>query len=168
MQNQRGETSRDVGLGLHSLRLGHLRFEKCELREAERAFLEAWDHARSLSDPRLGAEVLVGLLRFAGEAKDNAATQKWESSLDSLIEEFPENISPLVWYAKGALSLHQGKWLKAQRLFHLFLRTARSDKIISESDRILFEARALSMLANTQQHRGARQRAALMASFICF
>ncbi len=158
MLGKRGEPSRDASLGLYWLRLGHLRFEKCDLKEAEKAFLDAWEHSRSLSDPRLGAEVLVGLLRFAGEALDLAATQKWESSLDHLIEEHPRNISPLVWYAKGALAIHSEKWLLGQRFFHKFLKTARIDPEVTDEDRCVYEARAILMLANAQAKRGARRR----------
>jgi DNA-binding winged helix-turn-helix (wHTH) protein len=142
------------------LKYGQVRSEKCELKESGEAYLEALKLSKSSGDLRLQTEALAGLLRLAGEALDREAIRKWDTELDRLISTHPKKISPLVWYCKGAVAIQNEEWKLAQRHFHRYLRTVRTDSV-ARADMPLEEhlARAWTCLANIQRQLGHLRRA---------
>lgn len=108
------------------LELAQLRAEKCELKEAERAFRDALELAKTERDAPGVMESLAGLLRLAGEALNPAAIEKWDRELDSAMQAHPQQIPPMVWYCKGAVARHRERPILAQRYFHRYLRGVKA------------------------------------------
>ena len=142
------------------LDVGHLRFEKCELKEANQCFLRAFELAKANRDIMGEMRALVGLLRSAGEALDREAIQKWDSELDLIVQSIEGKAPAMVWFCKGAIAGHQEQWALAQRYYHRFLRTVRIEN--PEDERGV--ARGLTMLANSLMQRGHVLRARWIAS----
>ena len=113
--------------------LARLRFEKCELLEAEAAYVFALKEAKKKKDLQRTMEALGGLLRLAGEALNQVAHAKLESELDSVMAQNPDSIPPWAWYCKAASARHNDEPKKALIWFrkclselHAFRRFSRS------------------------------------------
>ncbi|MCC7440114.1 MAG: hypothetical protein IT285_00685, partial [Bdellovibrionales bacterium] len=141
------------------LRIGHLRMEKCELREAEEAFLKAFELARTAGEPAAMVESLAGLLRFAGEALDEARVKRWETELDRVMSAWPERVPPMAWYAKGAIAASREQWRTAGRYYLECVRRARKGLLAGSEGAERDLARAFTMLANVCLQRGRMARA---------
>lgn len=148
------------------LEIGHIRFEKCDLEEAKECFETALEVAREQQDLKGQCESLVALLRYSGEVGHESLTEFWIQKLDHLIRRYGSQVSPIVWYGKGSICIHQRKWKEAQIYYHRFLREIRKEVYTSESNYLRDEARALSMLCNCLQQRGFLRRAQRLADEI--
>jgi DNA-binding winged helix-turn-helix (wHTH) protein len=154
------------------LEAAHFQFEKCELIKAKNTYYQAVEAAERLDLPREKAKGIVGLVRAAHEALDYREIADWERELLRLIEQEPI-VAPMAHYTLGAVAARQGHWMKAQRLFHLTLRTARIQRKSGllttsslEQENREAEARALAMLGLILLQRGKLGRA-LFISRVC-
>ena len=146
---------------LTNLEMAQLQAEKCELKQAQFAYLRALKQAKKKSDSKQMMEAIAGLLRLAAEGLDKKATEKWDRELDRLMAIHPQQIPAMAWYCKGAVMRVQGKFLSAQRYFHRYLRVARA-----ENSSPAMVARGLLVLAILMQQRGLIRRARWMATEI--
>jgi DNA-binding winged helix-turn-helix (wHTH) protein len=145
------------------LKIAHLRAEKCELNEAEDAFLLALKQAKKESDLKSMMEAISGLLRMAGEALDEKAIEKWDGELDRLMSAYPKQIPPMAWYCKGAVARHKNELKLAQRFFHRYLRAVRAlagDQVQDQE----WVARGWTMLAIIMQQRNCLKRSRWLAN----
>ncbi|MGE0616461.1 MAG: winged helix-turn-helix domain-containing protein [Bacteriovoracia bacterium] len=145
------------------LKIAHLRMEKCELKQAQEAFLLAYFFAKKENDPRGLGEALVGILRFSGEALDESAVNYWSAELEKFMRENPDRMPSKVWYCRGAAASYRKEWKQSQREFHRYLRAVRQDQMLPEDEYHQSVARAYIMLANAFQQRGLVRRAQWLA-----
>lgn len=104
------------------LRRGHLRLEKCELKDAGLYFALALERAKKERDMRGVSDSLAQLLRHSSETGDEAATAKWISELEVFTAQNDGKFTPQVWYCKGIVAYRGGQFKKAQIFFHRFWR----------------------------------------------
>ena len=110
------------------LQLAILRAEKCDLIEAKQAYETALTLAKKAKDVRLTIEAVSGLLRLAGEAKDEKMVQALDRELTILMSAHPKKIPPMAWHCKGAIASHCKEPLLAQRYFHRYIRSVTEDE----------------------------------------
>jgi DNA-binding winged helix-turn-helix (wHTH) protein len=109
------------------IQLAIIRSEKCDLKEAKNAYETALELAKKEKDVRLTIEAVSGLLRLAGEAKDERMIQDLDSHLTVLMSAHPKKIPPMAWHCKGAIASHRKEPLLAQRYFHRYIRAVSDD-----------------------------------------
>jgi DNA-binding winged helix-turn-helix (wHTH) protein len=144
------------------LQLGQLRFEKCELKEAQVAFSMALQSAKRAGDLRLTMEALSGLLRVSSESLDEAATQKLDQNLEELMQKHPSSIPPMTWYCKAVVARHRKQTQLAQKHVHFYLQALEKDKLMKEG---LAEAaaRGWTLIAAIFGQKGKHRRARWLA-----
>ncbi len=141
--------------------MGKLLSEKCELVQARVAYQTALEKARLEGDTVGVMEAMSGLLRLAGEALDTESVQVWEKELDAWLAFNPEPHVPMVWYCKGAIERHRGRFGLAQKYFHEYMRRARLHGEVGRTREESW-ARGWAMLAVIQLQRGKVRRAQWM------
>ena len=104
------------------IELGRLRLEKCELYDAELAYIFALKLAKKHHDVKRSMEALSGLMRLAGEAINDVAYSKWEAELEQLIQDHPKDIPAFAYYCKGVIARYRNQPREAIALFHKYLR----------------------------------------------
>lgn len=149
------------------IRLGNLRSEKCELKEAAEAFSAALDLAKKKKDVGATCEAIARLLRLASEALDEKSVEKWELELDELISAHPKKIPAMAWYCKGVIAGQHEEWSLAQRHLHHYLKAVRDEAaapnpLVTREEAI---ARAWTMIANTFAQRGHGRRSKTLAEW---
>jgi DNA-binding winged helix-turn-helix (wHTH) protein len=144
-----------------TLKLGHLRFEKCELAEARASFLKAYEEAQRSNDLKLTIEAMVGLIRFAVESCNTQAIQVFDAELDHLAEQVEGPVPPTIWYCKGFFSVEKRDWKKAQKFYLKFFKAVKAQPDFYEDERERNRAfcQGLYMLANVTLTRGHEIRA---------
>ncbi len=114
------------------LQIAVLRSEKCDLKEAKAAYESALAFAKKEKDIRFMIEAVSGLLRLAGEAKDEKAVQQLDYELTALMSAHPKKIPPMAWHCKGAIASHQKEPLVAQRYFHRYIHASQDEESIAK------------------------------------
>ncbi len=147
-----------------SIRFAKLLQEKCELKEANEAWLRSFEGARHLADPTLAIECLQGLLRLAAEALDLPGIQRWERELEAMLAALPGGEPPpMVWSAKGSVALRCGDYPLAQRHYHSALRALRRGR--SKENGLDYDlARAWYSMAYALFERGRLKRAQFLVT----
>lgn len=145
------------------LQLGQLRFEKCELKEAQVAFSMALSQAKKIGNLRAIMEALAGLLRISTDALDEPEITKWHSELEELMKAYPTETPATAWYCKAVLARHRSQFILAQRFAHEYIRTVeREEKEGIEIFGVTTEealARGWSLVATVLFQRGRTRRA---------
>ena len=154
-KNRRIQARAQIQLGLQ---MGQLRAEKCELKEAKEAFLQALRQSKRAGDLKFMMESIAGLLRLSSEALDENSVQHWDRELDRLMSAHPKHIPPMAWYCKGAVARHRNEYRLAQRHFHRYLNAVRFEGKSEESC-----IRGWVMLAMILQQRGRLRRSLWLA-----
>jgi DNA-binding winged helix-turn-helix (wHTH) protein len=148
------------------LRRGHLRQEKCELKDAGLYYALALERAKQDHDLRGVSDSLAQLLRHSSEIGDEVATQKWIDELEIFIAQNAGKLTPQVWYCKGIVAVRNAQYRKAQILFHRFWREIEAEENAMQSmtpeayrDFMRSKAQALLALAVVAQAQGKVGRA---------
>ncbi|NDG84998.1 MAG: hypothetical protein EBX52_08185 [Proteobacteria bacterium] len=110
------------------IRRGGLRFEKCEIKDAGRFYALAYERAKELRDHRAMSDSLAQLLRYSSEIGDESGIEKWVNELDVFLAQNDGVFSPQVWYCKGIIAFRNGRYRKAQVLFHRFWREVEREE----------------------------------------
>lgn len=111
---------------------------------------------------RLMTEIVAGLLRIAGEARNSDEVARLDQELDHLMAVTLESTPPMAWYCKGVVSAQAGQFRKAQIFAHKYLKAVRDgwDKapevVLTQKEAT---ARAYLMIAIIFEHRGFFRRA---------
>jgi tetratricopeptide (TPR) repeat protein len=156
---------------VHSwLQLGQLRFEKCELIEAQVAFSMALSAAKKLGNLRAIMEALAGLLRISTDALDEPEITKWHSELEELMEAHPAETPAMAWYCKAVLARHRSQFVTSQRLAHEYIVSVeREAKKGIETFGVTHEealARGWSLVATILFQRGRTRRSQWLAQHL--
>ncbi len=106
--------------------LGWLLYEKCELAKAQEIFLKALELYKQNKNISGVMESLSQLLRLAGESLNEQAIHSYESELKDLMDLYPKNIHPMVWYCKAIIESGKKEMKNFQRFLHQYIRLARS------------------------------------------
>ncbi|MGK5084544.1 winged helix-turn-helix domain-containing protein [Bdellovibrionota bacterium FG-1] len=138
------------------LQLAQLRYEKCELAEAQVAFRLALQSAKKLGDLRLVMEALSGLLRLAADALDEESARAYDQELEQLMAAHLKHVPPMAWYCKGVVARRAGQLLLAQRYVHHYLCVVRAHPADQPPEA---EAKGWVMLATLLWQRGRYLRA---------
>jgi DNA-binding winged helix-turn-helix (wHTH) protein len=107
---------------------------------------------------------LGGLLRLSSEALDEKSIKKWDLELDRLVRDIPGQVPPSVWYCKGVVARYHNEFILAQRFFHRYLRSLRTEP--TDPNQAAAIARAWIMLATVSMQRGHLRRAQYLAKEI--
>lgn len=142
------------------LKLAQLRFEKCELREAQQVFEEALELARKKGDARLVMEALAGLIRMAQEALNRERVRELEAELNVWMDRNNNELPPTVWHCKAAVCYFNQNYLQAQKYELKYLREVRRQSLDEDV------TKAWIMLANILAYRGMFRRAKMIASHL--
>jgi len=143
------------------LDLGRLRLEKCELYDAEVAYVFALKFAKKHHDMKRSMEALSGLMRLASEAINDVSYAKWEAELEGLIKAHPKEIPDTAYYCKGVVARYRNKPREAVALFHKYLRVLKPTDSASRDE---LEARAWIAIGMTYcSERTELKRAQLLA-----
>lgn len=151
-----------------AIEYARLLFEKCELRRAKDAYLEALEIAKSTDDRESLIETLSGLLRLAAEARDAQEIERWERELDSLIAE-TENPALLstAWYCKGVVASYASDATKEHQAFMNAMRFSRAVLEYDQSrERIAENVKIWSNLAANLIYRGRIRRAMYLVELL--
>jgi DNA-binding winged helix-turn-helix (wHTH) protein len=153
---------------VHSwLQLGQLRFEKCELKEAQIAFSLALSQAKRLGDLRAIMEALSGLLRISTEALDEPSITKWNTELEVMMKAHPNETPAMALYCKAVMARHLNQFVVAQKFAHEYiLAVEKEEKEGKESFGISADeafARGWSLVATVLYSRGKIRRAQWLA-----
>jgi DNA-binding winged helix-turn-helix (wHTH) protein len=159
---------------VHSwLQLGQLRFEKCELKEAQVAFSMALAQAKRIKNLRAIMEALAGLLRISTDALDEPEITKWHSELEELMKAYPTETPATAWYCKAVLARHRSQFVVAQRFAHEYILTVEREALKSEAGIETFGvtkeealARGWSLVATILFQRGRTRRAQWLAQHL--
>ena len=109
-----------------ALEYARILFEKCELKKAKEAYLEAFHVAKSLGDRHALSQAISGLLRLAAEASDPESIEQWNKELDLIMKEAPLETLPLAWYCKGVVASYQNNHRLAHRYYLKALKTGNN------------------------------------------
>jgi DNA-binding winged helix-turn-helix (wHTH) protein len=156
---------------VHSwLQLGQLRFEKCELVEAQVAFSMALAQAKKIGNLRAIMEALAGLLRISTDALDEPEITKWHSELEELMKAYPTETPAMAWYCKAVLARHRSQFVISQRFAHEYIVTVeREAKTGVETFGMTTQealARGWSLVATVLFQRGRTLRARWLAQHL--
>jgi DNA-binding winged helix-turn-helix (wHTH) protein len=152
------------------LQLGQLRFEKCELKEAQVAFAMALQQAKRAGDLRAIMEALSGLLRISADALDEPAMAKWDSELEELMRAYPDDVPAMTWYCKAVMARYRKQFVLAQRFAHEHIcavereREQGYESFGISSDEAL--AKGWSLVATILFQRGKVRRAQWLATHL--
>ncbi len=145
------------------LQLAQLRYEKCELKEAQIAYAMALKTAKRGGDLRTMMEAIAGLLRLAADALDEDAIRLWDHELDELMLANSRQIPPMAWYCKGVIARRGNQLRLAQRHVHRYLRGVREAPALHPEEA---EAKGWVMMATILWQRGRLRRARWLAEEI--
>lgn len=149
--------SPEVRAAKDRIQLARVLFEKCELKESKRTFLEALELARASADTAAAADAIAGLLRLAGEALDESSIDVWDAELDR-ISKSRGRPPAMVWYCKGAIAHRLKKHREAIQFYHRYLRAMQQQPDTQETDEGIAKAWALIAVANFEVGRAGRAR----------
>jgi DNA-binding winged helix-turn-helix (wHTH) protein len=143
-----------------ALEYARILFEKCELKKAREAYLEAFELSKKLNDSAALSQSISGLLRLAAEASDAAAILVWDHELDLIMQKAPLHTLPLAWYCKGVVASYQNEHRKAFRYYLKALKFCKQVMLEDQSvERRAEFVRIWSNLASVLLDRKHTQRA---------
>lgn len=148
------------------LRIGHLRFEKCDFREAQVAFERAFELSKLESNPRSQGETIMGLVRTAGEALDKEMIAFCRYEIEKLLQEHPKEAPAVVWYGLAASAIFEGDWVLSEKYLRQYLTRLKKEKDRPDEYVQKGMARGLAMIANTYIQKGKLNRARMIADGI--
>ncbi len=150
-----------------ALEYARILFEKCELKKAREAYLEAFELSKKLNDSAALSQSISGLLRLAAEASDAEGIKAWDHELDLIMRQAPLHTLPLAWYCKGVVASYENDHKKA---YSHYLKALKFCKKVMVTDHSI-ERRAefvkiwsnlASVLLDRKQMKRAQDLAALL------
>jgi len=150
-----------------ALEYGRILFEKCELKKAYEAYLEAFELSKWTQDLLALSQSIAGLLRLSAETDDQSLITHWSNELNAIMEQVPAEILPLVWYCHGVVASYANDLKGAQRHYLMALRASK--QLLKGSPTVGQRAeyvRIWSNLADTLNRRKHSKRSTQLAQLL--
>lgn len=158
--------SQNLSLPEQWIREGVLRFEKCEFLDAEKFFLNAFEHAETHKDLQSKFEALSALFRLSAEMQDEGKIKKWNDELGLLMNKYPNSIPPNAYYCKAMAAYYAGNIKHLRSYILIYLKALRRHSFPSLEQKNIARAKGYCMLVKYLKDSGLNERARRLGDFI--